>query len=146
RELFPGDLRDVSETYYDSAQRRVFVRRRRYFRDLALAEKLGDDPPREEAAKLLAAEIQAGRLKLESFDDAIEQWVFRLNSLRAWMPELDLPALAAADQLTLLEQLCLGAFTYNQIKDRPLTKTFKGWLSPQQQSWVDEYAPERLAL
>ena len=146
RELFPLDFRDETETYYDEQQRRVFVRRRRFFRDLALAEKLGEDPPREDAAKLLAAEVHAGRLKLESFDDAVEQWIFRLHSLRQWMPELELPALGPDDRLALLEQLCLGAFTYNQIKERPVGKTFKGWLSSQQQSWLDEYAPEKLAL
>jgi ATP-dependent helicase HrpB len=62
------------------------------------------------------------------------------------MPELELPELRSEDQLALLEQLCLGAFTYNQIKDRLVGRTFRSWLSPQQQSWLDEYAPERLAL
>ena len=146
REMFPDDFRNEDETYYDAPQRRVYVRRRRYFRDLALAEKLGEDPPREESAKLLAAEIHAGRLKLEQLDDGVEQWIARLNSLRLWMPELELPALDPGDRLALLEQLCLGAFTYNQIKDRPVWKTFKSWLSSRQQGWLDEYAPERLEL
>lgn len=145
-EMFPEDLREDEEIFYDETLRRVFVRRRRYFRDLALAEKLGEDPPREPSAKLLAAEVHAGRLKLDHLDDAVDQWVARLNSLRTWMPELELPALDADDRLALLEQLCLGAFTYNQIKDRPVWKTFKSWLSAPQQAWVDEYAPERLEL
>ncbi len=146
REMFPQDLRDEDETIYDAQQRRVFVRRRRYFRDLPLSEKLVEDPPREDAAALLAAEIQAGRLKLEQLDESVEQWVARLNSLAQWMPELELPPLAWDDRLPLLEQLCFGAFTYNQIKDKPVWNTFKSWLSGQQQAWVEEYAPDRIEL
>ncbi len=146
QEMFPRDLRDEDETIYDAPQRRVFVRRRRYFRDLPLTEKLAENPPREAAAALLAAEIHAGRLRLDHLDEAVEGWVARLNSLCQWMPELELPPLLEEDRLPLLEQLCLGAFTYNQVKDKPVAGVFKSWLSARQQGWVEEYAPDRLEL
>lgn len=146
RELFPRDFRDEDECIYDAQQRRVYLRRRRYFRDLALTEKLLDDPPRDASAALLAAEIHAGRLRLDHLDESVENWVARLNSLALWMPELELPPLREEDRLPLLEQLCLGSFTYNQIKDKPVANVFRSWLSATQQGWLDEYAPDRLEI
>lgn len=146
RELFPRDFRDEDEPIYDAQQRRVYLRRRRYFRDLPLAEKMMDDFPRDLAAGLLAAEVHAGRLRLELLDENVEQWVARLNSLALWMPELELPPLREEDRLPLLEQLCLGSFTYNQIKDKPVAPVFRTWLNRQQLAWLEEYAPDRLDI
>ncbi|MCX6977046.1 MAG: hypothetical protein NTX04_03710 [Verrucomicrobia bacterium] len=43
----------------------------------------------------------------------------------------------------LLEQICLGASSYKEIKERPVWSVVKSWLSPIQQKIVDEQAPER---
>ena len=146
RELFPADFSSVEEVFYDDTARRVLVRSQRRFRDLALAEKESDDPPQEQAAALLAAEIIAGRCPLKNWDAAVEQWIARVNSLAAWMPELGLPPITPEDRRALLEQLCYGSTTYKAIKDRPVWPALKIWLSPQQQDWIETYAPERLEL
>ncbi len=146
RELFPADFSEVEEVFYDDTARRVLVRRQRRFRDLALAEKESDDPPTEQAAALLAAEVVAGRCPLKNWDAAVEQWIARVNSLAAWMPELGLPSITPDDRRALLEQLCYGSTTYKAIKDRTVWPTIKSWLSPQQQEWTDTYAPERIEL
>ena len=147
RELFPRDFSDEETVEWDAAQKRVLGRRRRKFRDLVIAEKMSEDPPREAAAALLAREIHAGRLRLEGLEDGVvEQWTARLNSLEKWMPELELPPLGEDDRLALLEQLCLGAWTWNQVRDRSEAGVFRSWLSSAQQGWLDEHAPERLEL
>ncbi len=146
RELFPRDFTEARAVVFDSTLRRVIARDERRFRDLVLAEKLSDHPPAEEAARLLAREVAAGRLVLDKWDDAVEQWIVRVNRLRQWMAELELPAIGAADRSAIVEHLCHGAFSYNEIKDRPVLPVVKSWLSRQQQAWVEEYAPERLQL
>jgi len=146
RELFPEDFAATKLVEFDTTQRRVIAREQRRFRDLVLTEKLTDAVPKEKAAEILAGEVSAGTLKLNSWDDAIEQWIVRLNRLREWMPELNLPGLAASDRYALLQQFCLGAVSYKEIKDKPVWPVVKSWLSAQQQTWIDEHAPERIEL
>ena len=146
RDLFPGDFSESAEVFFDGEARRVLVRRQRHFRDLALAETLSDDPPREQAAGLLADEVIAGRCPLKHWDAAVEQWMARVNALAVWMPELGLPRIAAGDRRALLEQICYGGTSYKAIKERAVWPTVKAWLSAQQADWIEEYAPERVDL
>ena len=146
RDLFPEDFAATTVVEFDATQRRVTAREQRRFRDLVLAEKLTEAVPRERAAEILAAEVFSGNLKLTTWDDAVEQWILRVNRLRDWMPELNLPGLTHGDRHSLLQQFCLGAVSYKEIKDKPVWSLVKSWLSAQQQKWVDEYTPERIEL
>lgn len=146
QELFPGDFREVDDVVYDPALRRVFAERRRQFRDLVLEASRNEHPPLEAAARLLAAEVLAGRLVLPSWNDAVEQWIVRVNRLREWMPELGLPAITETDRQEMIAQLCHGATSYKQIKDKAVLPVVKSWLSAQQQAWVEQFAPERIEL
>ena len=164
RELFPEDFAETGTVIYDPTMRRCFLERRRAFRDLVLQsdrteivgqasrlsppnQRSGETPnPLSQAAEILAAEVFTGNLKLNNWDDAVEQWILRVNRLRDWMSDLNLPALTTNDRQTLLQQFCLGAVSYKDIKDKPVWPVVKSWLSAQQQAWVDEYAPERIEL
>ena len=146
REMFPLGFTETRAVVYDPALRRVVSREERRFRDLLLEEKISDNPPADEAAAILAREVVAGRLALENWDEAVEQWILRLNRLREWMPELELPAIAEADRVVMIEHLCHGAFSYNEIKNRPVLPVVKSWLSRRQQAWIEEYTPERIQL
>ena len=55
------------------------------------AERLSDEVPPEEAAALLAREVEAGNCPLKHWDHAVEQWIMRLNLLAEWAPEYELP-------------------------------------------------------
>jgi len=144
--LFPKDFSETQSVIYDETMRRVFVERQKKFRDLVLEAARSDKPPLSEAARILAGEVLAGRLVLNGWSEAVEQWIVRVNCLRAWMPELELPAITNEDRAALVEQVCHGAVSYKEIKDKPVWPVVKAWLSGQQQAWVDEYAPERLEL
>jgi ATP-dependent helicase HrpB len=145
QELFPGDFQETRVVALDSTRRVVGWRQHR-FRDLLLNAKPMETVPLEEAARILAAEVKAGHLKLNGWNEAVEQWILRVNGLREWMPELELPGVREADREELIRQICYGAMSYKEIKDKPVWPVIKAWLSPQQQAWVDEYAPERLEL
>ena len=146
RELFPRDFTEVYVVAYDSTLRRVVARIETRFRDLVLEERLADHPPAEEAARILSREVLAGRCALENWNEAVEQWIVRVNRLREWMPELELPGIGEDDRSAIVEHICHGAFSCNDIKDRPVLPVVKSWLSRQQQAWVEEYAPERIQL
>ncbi|MBI3063452.1 MAG: helicase, partial [Deltaproteobacteria bacterium] len=146
RELFPNDFKKVHAVVYDPTLRRVIAREETRFRDLVLEEKLSDNPPAGEAGSILAREVAAGRCALESWNESVEQWLLRVNRLREWMPELALPAIGAEDRAVMIEHICEGAFSYNEIKDRPVLHVVKSWLTRQQQACVEEHAPERITL
>lgn len=146
RELFPDDFQEKHTAFYDATQRRVMARDEVLFRDLVLESGNTDKVPPDAAARLLAEQVASGKCPLKNWDNAVEQWIARLNCLGKWMPELGLPALSGDDRPALLEQICYGAISYREIKERPVWPTIKAWLSGQQQGWLEKFAPERIAL
>jgi ATP-dependent helicase HrpB len=146
RELFPDGFHESVEVRFDSVQRRVVAKRTVRFRDLILRAKETDQVPLDEAAGLLAREVEAGNCVLKNWDDAVEQWIIRVNLLATWFPEWELPTLGPEDRQMLIEQICHGAISYREIKERPVWPAVKSWLSAAQQHLVDEYAPERMQM
>ncbi len=146
REVFPEAFSEKTEVFYDKTLRRVMARREGRFHDLVLKSEVTDKVPLNEAAALLAQQVLNGTCPLANWDHTVEQWIIRLNRLREWMPELGLPALTEEDRAALIEQLCYGATTYKEIKDRNVWAVVREWLSPQQIGWLDKYAPERLEM
>jgi ATP-dependent helicase HrpB len=146
RDAFPDDFSEGTQTLFDSVQRRVVTRRTRLFRDLILDFTERDCTDAEAAAKILAEEVLAGRLPLKNWDDAVEQWFARLACLRAWMPELELPAADDEAKKFIVSQICHGAFTYKAIKDAEITPVLREWVNPQGARWLDQFAPERIEL
>jgi ATP-dependent helicase HrpB len=146
RELFPEGFREVHAVVYDPTLQRVIARAETRFRDLVLEEKVSDHPPADEAAKILAREVAAGHCVLENWNESVEQWILRVNRLREWMPELSLPAIGAEERDAMLQLICHGAISYQEIKDRPVLPTVKSWLSRHQQSWIEDHAPDRIPL
>ncbi len=144
--LFPDAFTERTEVAFDASGKRVVANRLKLFRDLVLTVKRGETPPEEEAAGLLAREIVSGRFTLKQWTPAVEQWIFRLNRLAEWCPELGLPVMDDADRTFLLEQICLGSYSAKEIKDKAVWPALKDWLSPGQEALVDQYAPEHLRL
>jgi len=146
REMFPADFTEETAARFDPGLRRVVAETTRRFRDLILDKPKASPPPPGEAARVLAAEVVAGRLVLENWDHSVEQWILRLNRLAAWAPEFLLPPLSQEDRITLVEQLCLGATGYKEIKEKPVWPVVKSWLSRAQLEMLETHAPEKIDL
>ncbi len=146
RELFPDDLKSEIKVEYDSTAKRVQAAEMLRFRDLALSAKRVEPPPADAAARLLAAEIKAGRLALPNWDHGVDQWILRLELLSSWCPDLALPPIADEDRDHLVEQICHGAVSYKELKEREVRPVVRSWLSPVQQELLDKHAPERISL
>jgi len=146
RELFPDDIKSDLHVQFDAQQKRVLAAELLRFRDLALAAKRIDPPPADAAARLLADEIIAGRLLLPNWDHHVEQWLARLNLLCKECADLSLPAITADDKKSIIEELCHGAVSYKDIKEREVKPVVMSWLSPAQRELLDKHAPERLTL
>ena len=146
RELFPDDIKSEGHVQFDAQQKRVLAAELLRFRDLALAAKRIDPPPADAAARLLADEILAGRLLLPNWDHHVEQWLARLNLLCKECADLALPAITDDDKKSIIEQLCHGAVSYKDIKEREVKPVVMSWLSQPQRELLDKHAPERLTL
>ncbi len=146
RELFPGAFVEKVDVFFDSSLRRVMAKKQTRFHDLVLHSEQTDKVPHEEAAALLAREVEAGTCPLKLWDASVDQWILRLNCVAAWHPEYALPPLGDDDRRMLIEQICLGATSYKDIKERAVWPTVKAWLSAGQQEIIDRFAPERLDL
>ncbi|MDQ2659851.1 MAG: helicase, partial [Verrucomicrobiota bacterium] len=145
REIFPEAFRESVQVVFDPALRRVLGRRTTMFHDLVLRSEPGDVPP-DEAAELLAREVVAGTCPLKNWDNAVEQWIVRVNCVAAWFPELAMPIVGEAEKRLIIEEVCRGAVSYKEIKDRPVWPAVKSWLTGQQQHSIEQLAPERLEL
>jgi ATP-dependent helicase HrpB len=147
KEIFPDDYREVRAVTYDESIKRVVSRRERRFRDLVLESRSSsDEAPLNEAAALLTKEVLAGKLKLEAWDEAVEQWIIRVNRLAEWFPELEVNPLTDADRATLIEQVCYGELGYRDIKDKPVMPVLRDWLTAEQLAVLDDYLPEKLTM
>lgn len=145
-ELFPQDIKGETHVQWDAQAKRVMAAELVRFRDLALAAKRVDPPPADAAARLLAAEVLAGRLPLPNWDITVEQWLLRLKLLCQHCPELQLPPITEEDRKAIIEQLCHGAASYKDVKDREVKPVVMSWLAPSQRELLDKHAPERLSL
>jgi ATP-dependent helicase HrpB len=146
RELFPGDFKDVREVTYDTGAKRVLARRERRFRDLVLESRNSEDVPENESADLLAKEVISGRIKIDAWDEAAEQWMTRVNRMAEWFPEYEVNPIGDADRKTLIEQVCYGETTARGVKGKEVMPVLRDWLTPEQLAAMDLSVPERLTM
>ena len=146
RELYPEDMESDLHVQFDSTAKRVQAAELVKFRGLALSAKRVEPPPADRAAQLLADEIIAGRLPLPNWDHSVEQWLLRLRLLCQHCPELQLPPITEDDRRHIIGQLCHGAVSYKEIKEREVKPVVMSWLSEAQRGLLDKHAPERLTL
>jgi ATP-dependent helicase HrpB len=146
RELFPESFREETRVEFDSALRRVVGHRTTLFHDLVLHSEEFSPKTDPAAAQILAREVLAGSCPLKHWDNAVEQWIERVNFVAREFPEWEFPPVDEAGKLLLLEQICQGATSYKEIKERTVWPAVKSWLSAAQQQTLDEFAPERIKL
>jgi len=146
RELFPEALREETSVEFDPALRRVIGRRTTLFHDLLLRSEEFSPKGESSGAALLAREVLAGTCPLKHWDNAVEQWIERVNFVAKEFPDFEFPRIGEADKLLLLEQICQGATSYKEIKERQVWPVVKSWLSTAQQQTLDQLAPERIKL
>jgi ATP-dependent helicase HrpB len=146
REMFPRHLQETTLAMFDAVQRRVIARRETRFIDLVLRSKDSDAVPESDAAQLLATEVESGRCVIKAWDDAVEAWIQRVNLAAEQFPEWQIPAITAQDRTALIEQICFGAISYREIKEREVWPTLRAWLSPAQNHTMEQLFPEKLEM
>ncbi|MEX2577852.1 MAG: ATP-dependent helicase HrpB [Verrucomicrobiales bacterium] len=146
RDLFPDQFEERDGAVYDERTRRVEARREKRFRDLVLETKASGDVPLDEAAAILAERVLSGELNLKAWDAEVEAWFARINLIAEHCPEYEISPVDEESKQLMLEQICAGATSYKEIKDRAVKPTLKQWLPPHQAGLLDHLAPETIEL
>ncbi|MGF1678570.1 MAG: ATP-dependent helicase HrpB [Candidatus Methylacidiphilales bacterium] len=145
-DLFPGDFQQQTIVSFDETTRRVTSVRATLFRDLVLENGTPGQPEPAEAARILAQQVLSGKCPLKNWNDEVEQWIIRLNSVSDWLPDSGLSSIGHEERCNLIEDICLGSFSYKEIKDKPVLPAVRGWLSDAHQLLVEQMAPERIKM
>ena len=145
-ELFPEDLKKFDRCRYDALERKVVNENVLCFRDLVLNSKQSGEPDVAQAADVLAAEVVAGRLVMQGWNNKCMDWVARVSCVREHFPELELPCFDEESFRIIVAEACYGAFSYKQIKGRELWRALEKWLSPALTEAVRRLAPEKIRL
>lgn len=141
-----GEITDSENVIFDEISRRVVAVKQRIFRGLVLEEKRGGKVDSNLAGELLAGRVLAGDLALKKWDAKVERWIARLAFLSKAMPELEFPGFDAGDREIAIAQICAGATTFKEVKDRDPWRVLHDWLSVPQRQAMDSFAPEKITL
>jgi ATP-dependent helicase HrpB len=146
KELFPNDFLDIKNVTYDLEAKRVVARKEKRFRDLILESRLSDDIPLDKAAQILTQEVVSERIKIEAWNESVEQWIIRVNRLAEWFPELEVNVLTPSDRATLIEQICYGETSAKEVRNKEVMPTLLDWLTAEQLSVLDIYLPSNIKM
>ena len=145
-EMFPGELRTEETAELDAASKRVSVRRRTVFRDLVLEDREAGEATADAAVKILVREVEEGRVSISGWDESVEHWIIRVNTMARLFPEFEVAPISDEDRRVILEQVVHGARTLREVRERPVWPVLKSWLSMEQLGALDQLFPERLAM
>lgn len=146
REMFPQDFSESTEYLFDSIQKRVVVQKSKMFRDLILESQDRDAEPGSIATACLAQQVFAGELRLNGWNDQVDQWIFRVNFAARVLPEYNLPTIGDDERKQIILLMCENAVCYRDIKDRPVLPQARSLLTPAQQDLLEKHVPERIKL
>jgi ATP-dependent helicase HrpB len=148
REWLPAEkLSTTTEVAFDELAEKLVARKRTLFEDLVLDDLPAHISDEDEAARALAAAASERLEKvLPPADSPAGEFRTRVRCLRDWMPELDLPSLEDADLRPLLEHLCRGKRSPDQVRNGPWLDALTGLLTYRQLQALEREAPERIAV
>ena len=134
-----GERWDASEQAVVEVESRTFDgiatdRTVRPARDLAAAEAI------------IAERIAEGELKLDRWDESVDQWIARVRCAAEWMPERGLITYAPDELRVVLMEIASGATRWSQVRDRPCLDALRHALSHEEIRLVERAAPSEIAL
>lgn len=133
--------------FFDDKSERVMARQQIVYEDLVLEENHAALPSPEEVTRILADAARPRLVEVLPSDDAAAgSFLLRLRWLRAWMPELALPAFNDDELRELLPWACIDCKSFAEIRKADWLGLIHSRLTPVQIQAVDREAPERLQV
>ncbi|HYG06186.1 MAG TPA: ATP-dependent helicase HrpB [Stenotrophomonas sp.] len=150
RRAFPQRFVQEDVVRWDAARRAlVSLRESRFDRIVLDSRPAGSVDPAQAAAALTDAVRELG-LEALPWTDGLRQWQARAQSLRHWMPELELPDLSDAALLDTLDAWLKPAFAgkrrLDALSEEELGEALRSPLPWAQRQAVDRHAPIRIIV
>ncbi|HRN60932.1 MAG TPA: ATP-dependent helicase HrpB [Luteimonas sp.] len=147
---FPAHFAERDEVRWDAAKRALVAERVRRFDGIVLdARPAGRVDPALAAQALTDAVADLG-LDVLPWGDGLRQWRARVQSLRAWMPELGLPDLSddalLATRDAWLRPLFNGATRLDALSAEAFAECLHAQLDWSLRQRVDQLAPTRIVV
>jgi ATP-dependent helicase HrpB len=135
------------DTIFDEQTERLTARKYTRFHGLILEELNAHIADEAEAASVLAA-AAAARFEqvLPAPDSAAGAFRTRVRCLRAWVPELNLPAFEADDLRDALESLCRNRRSLADVRNGPWLDFLKAQLTYDQLRALATETPEQIEV
>lgn len=145
--LDPRMVREIDEPFFNPSLKAVVARRRRYYEDLMLSESPVTCKPSEEVAEILMKHIrQTFANSLPTKDEAVAEFINRVQFLTTHCTELDLPILDDASMDELMRMLCQRCTSLAELQAAPWLDHLQGRFDYAQQQLIDKHAPARMTL
>ena len=98
------------------------------------------------AEQILVDKIASGDLRLEKWDQSVEQWLHRARLVAALFPERNLTTYDDDDIRLVLHEIIAGGTRYSHVRTRPCLAHVQHALSWNDQQFVEQMAPTHLPL
>lgn len=150
RREFPDRFVQEDTVRWDAERRAlVALRETRFDRIVLNSRSAGSVDPAHAAAALTDAVRELG-LEALPWTEGLRQWRARVQSLRQWMPELELPDYGEAALLATLDDWLKPAFAgkrrLDALGEEELGEALKSPLPWAQRQLVDRHAPTRITV
>ncbi len=142
----PHLLRREASTHYDESRRRVISTTRLWYLDLLLREDANPTVDAEAAGLLLAAALRPQAARFFQDQPPVAAWLARIEFLRRSLPELNWPAFDDQELAGILEEVCRGQSSWDEVRPVNLVPFLQARLDPRQMRELAESAPESLTL
>jgi ATP-dependent helicase HrpB len=147
RAWLPAHKLTVStEVEYDQDKRRAVALKRVRYLDLIIEEVSIPVTPDIECGAILAEGIKA-HLDVDSLiDDEAKRYLARIESLRSWLPELELPEFGETIWQDLLPEWCMGQTSVDSLSASQLIALIQSRLTFEQLRDLEQEAPDKIKL
>lgn len=131
---------------YDIEKQKITAVKRTRYVDLVLDEKPEKVSAEIDAGAALAKAISEHMDASTLLDDGAKNYIARVQCLREWMPELELPDIGETPWHSLLSEWCTGCTRVDELTGDSFIGIIKTKMTRAQLLAIDENAPERILV
>ena len=150
RRDFPQRFQQEDVVRWDADKRALVARRESRFDRIVLDSRSAGRVDPAQAAQALTEAVRELGLEALPWTDGLRQWQARALSLRAWMPELELPDVSDAALMETLTTWLTPAFNgrtrLDTLDESSLGEALKSPMPWAQRQLIDKHAPVRIAV
>jgi len=145
-ETFPQSISRQRTTVFDETRQRVVGRSVVRYRDLILSEDFDASVDPQDAGKTLAAALRPRAAEIFAADDAAANFLARVALLRRAMPEHPWPNFDKHELGNVLEELCAGKKSVEDVAHLPLADALHARLQYPMDQVLRREAPDAIEV